>query len=89
MPDLREVVVGELLAPKGVQADRDNILITNGGLEGMNLLCQLFIEGNGMGNNCMRISFGAVPPEKIKIGAERLGRLICSKIENGLSCPAE
>ena len=48
-----------------------------------------FTEGNGMGNNCMRISFGAVPPEKIKIGAERLGRLICSKVEGGLSCPAE
>lgn len=48
-----------------------------------------FTEGKGMGNNCMRISFGAVPPEKIRIGAERLGRLICSKVEGGLSCPAE
>ena len=48
-----------------------------------------FIEGKGMGNNCMRISFGAVPPEKIRIGAERLGRLICSKVEGGLSCPVE
>ncbi|MEA4931498.1 MAG: PLP-dependent aminotransferase family protein, partial [Anaerolineaceae bacterium] len=44
LPDLREVVVSELLAPKGVQAHMDNILITNGGLEGMNLLCQLFID---------------------------------------------
>ncbi|MDO9507984.1 MAG: PLP-dependent aminotransferase family protein, partial [Thermovirgaceae bacterium] len=44
-----------------------------------------FIEGNGMGNNCMRISFGAVAPEKIRIGAERLGRLICSKVGNGKS----
>lgn len=42
-----------------------------------------FIEGNGMGNNCMRISFGAVVPEKIRIGAERLGRLLCTKVGTG------
>ena len=39
-----------------------------------------FIEGHGMGNHCMRISFGAVPPEKIRIGAERLGNLICASL---------
>ncbi|MBK5263046.1 MAG: PLP-dependent aminotransferase family protein [Peptostreptococcaceae bacterium] len=39
-----------------------------------------FAEGNGKGNNCMRISFGNVPPEKIKIGMERLGALITSKL---------
>ena len=39
-----------------------------------------FVEGNGKGNNCMRISFGAVTPEKIRIGAERLGRLFNSKM---------
>jgi 2-aminoadipate transaminase len=39
-----------------------------------------FVEGNGKGSNCMRISFGAVPPEKIKIGVERLGKLIHSKM---------
>ncbi len=44
LPDLREVVVSDLLAPKGVIADAANILITSGGLEGMNLLCQLFID---------------------------------------------
>lgn len=43
-PDLREVVVSDLLAPKGVKAKADNILITSGGLEGMNLLCQLYID---------------------------------------------
>ena len=42
--DLREVVVKELLAPKGVQANTDNIIITTGGLEVMSLMCQLFIE---------------------------------------------
>jgi 2-aminoadipate transaminase len=42
--DLREVVVKELLAPKGVQANADNIIITTGGLEAMSLMCQLFIE---------------------------------------------
>jgi 2-aminoadipate transaminase len=41
-----------------------------------------FTEGNGKGSNCMRISFGAVAPEKIRIGAERLGRLFRSRLED-------
>ena len=44
LPDLRQVVVNDLLAPKGIHSKPDNILITSGGLEGMNLLCQLFID---------------------------------------------
>jgi 2-aminoadipate transaminase len=39
-----------------------------------------FTDGNGLGSNCMRISFGSVEPERIRIGAERLGNLICSKL---------
>ena len=39
-----------------------------------------FTDGNGLGTNCMRISFGSVEPERIRIGAERLGKLICSKL---------
>ncbi len=39
-----------------------------------------FTEGGGMGNNCMRVSFGGVAPEKIRTGIERLGSLICSKL---------
>lgn len=42
--DLREVIVNDLLAPKGVKANSDNILIITGGLEAMNLMCQLYIE---------------------------------------------
>ena len=42
--DLREVIVNDLLAPKGVQANPDNIIITTGGLEAMSLMCQLYIE---------------------------------------------
>lgn len=42
--DLRDVIVKELLAPKGVKANADNIIITTGGLEAMSLMCQLFIE---------------------------------------------
>lgn len=38
-----------------------------------------FVEGNGKGQNCMRISFGNVTPEQIEIGMKRLGDLICSK----------
>jgi len=48
-----------------------------------------FIEGGGKGSYCMRISFGGVPEDKIRIGAERLGRLICSKLKTGMECPAE
>lgn len=40
-----------------------------------------FTDGGGRGRNCMRLSFGSVPPEKIRIGMERLGRLIASKKE--------
>ncbi len=42
--DLREIIASDLLAPKGVKGNVDNILVTNGGLEPMNLVCQLFIE---------------------------------------------
>lgn len=42
--DLREVVVKDLLEPKGVKAKADNIVITGGGMEAINLLCQLFID---------------------------------------------
>lgn len=42
--DLREVIVKDLLAPKGVGANADNIIITSGGLEAMSLMCQLYIE---------------------------------------------
>ena len=39
-----------------------------------------FTDGNGLGSNCMRISFGSVEPERIRVGIERLGKLICSKL---------
>lgn len=39
-----------------------------------------FVNGNGKGKNCMRMSYGNVPPEKIKIGMKRLGELIESKM---------
>ena len=41
---LREIVAKKLLAPKGVLASAEDILIVNGGLETMNLLCQVFIN---------------------------------------------
>ena len=41
---LREIVAEKLLAPKGVLALANDILIVNGGLETMNLLCQVFIN---------------------------------------------
>jgi len=44
LPDLREIIIADLLAPQGVRGTADNVMITNGGLEPMNLVCQLFIE---------------------------------------------
>ena len=41
---LREIVAEKLLAPKGILASANDILIVNGGLETMNLLCQVFIN---------------------------------------------
>ena len=42
--DLREVVVRELLAPKGIDCGVDNVIIITGGLEGINLTCQVYID---------------------------------------------
>jgi 2-aminoadipate transaminase len=42
--DLRDVVVNDLLSPKGVDAKSDNIVITSGGMEAINMLCQLYIN---------------------------------------------
>lgn len=42
--DLREIIANQLLAPKGVNVSPDNILITSGGLETMNLICDVFID---------------------------------------------
>lgn len=42
--NLRRVVVEQLLRPKGVECSEDNVLITTGGLETMNLICQIFID---------------------------------------------
>ena len=41
---------------------------------------EFFVEGQPVRNNCMRVSFGSVPPEKIQVGMERLSKVICSKL---------
>jgi 2-aminoadipate transaminase len=40
---------------------------------------EFFVEGQPIRDNCMRISFGGVPPEKILVGMERLAKVICAK----------
>lgn len=42
--DLREVVVDHLLVPKGIRTDADHVMITSGGMETIDLACQLFIN---------------------------------------------
>lgn len=44
LKDLREVVCDYLMEPKGVHCAPDQVLITTGGLETMNLICQIFIN---------------------------------------------
>lgn len=44
LKQLRGIVAEKLLAPKGIDADPDDVLIVNGGLETMNLMCQVFIN---------------------------------------------
>lgn len=42
--DLREVVVRELLRPKGIDCGVENVMIVSGGLEGIYLACQAYID---------------------------------------------
>ncbi len=44
VPDLRKAVIERLLAPKGLKAVMDEVLIVSGGIESMNLVSQLFLE---------------------------------------------
>lgn len=41
---------------------------------------EFFMEGQPIKDNCMRVSFGGVTPERIKIGMERLAKVIRSKL---------
>ena len=40
---------------------------------------EFFVEGQPIRDNCMRVSFGGVTPEKILAGMERLAKVICAK----------
>ncbi len=40
---------------------------------------EFFVEGQPIRDNCMRVSFGGVTPEKIPVGMERLAKVITSK----------
>ncbi len=42
--DLRQAVIDRLLAPKGLKAGLENVLIVSGGIESMNLVSQLYLE---------------------------------------------
>jgi 2-aminoadipate transaminase len=41
---------------------------------------EFFVEGQPVRDNCMRVSFGGVTPEKIPVGMERLAKVIRSKL---------
>ena len=44
IPDLRQAVIDRLLAPKGLKAGLENVIIVAGGIESMNLICKLYLE---------------------------------------------
>jgi 2-aminoadipate transaminase len=44
LPDLRQAVVDRLLSPKGLAAAPENVLIVGGGIESLNLVCQIYLE---------------------------------------------
>jgi 2-aminoadipate transaminase len=41
---------------------------------------EFFVEDRDNHDNCMRISFGGVEPEKIRIGMDRLAGVIKAKL---------
>ncbi len=41
---------------------------------------EFFVEGQSIHNNCMRISFGGVAPDKIRVGMERLANVVRSNL---------
>ena len=41
---------------------------------------EFFVEGQPIRNNCMRLSFGGVTPERIRIGMDRLASVIKTKL---------
>lgn len=43
-PELRKQIKEQLLAPRGVQTEIENIMVTAGGIQPMNLLAQLYLE---------------------------------------------
>lgn len=42
--DMKEIIVKELLSPKGVKCTTENVMVVAGGLEGINLICQVYID---------------------------------------------
>ena len=44
IPDLRQAVVDRLLKPKGLEGGLENVIIVAGGIESLNLTCQLYLE---------------------------------------------
>lgn len=44
IPELRQAVVDCLLAPKGLRARLEEVIIVGGGIEALNLICQLYLD---------------------------------------------
>lgn len=44
IPELRQAVVDRLLTPKGLKAGLEQVITVGGGIEGLNLICQLYLD---------------------------------------------
>ncbi len=44
IPELRQAVVDRLLAPKGLEARLEQVITVGGGIEGLNLICQVYLD---------------------------------------------
>ncbi len=44
IPELRQAILDRLLAPKGLSARLEQVITVSGGIEGLNLICQMYID---------------------------------------------
>lgn len=44
LPDFKQAIADKLMAPMGINASVDDILVTGGGMEAIYLVCQLYLE---------------------------------------------
>lgn len=72
---LREFIAERYFVKKGLQASPDEILITNGSQQSLDLVGKVFFVDGG-GENTLRLNFSNSDEEKIEQGIKRLAKVI-------------